>query len=305
MELTGRRVLVTGGAGFVGSHLVDSLVEENEVVVVDDLRSGERERVASEADLRVGDLLDPGFLDSLPWNEFDAVFHLAADPDVRSSVDEPEADLRVNAVATRRVLEACCEGGVGVFAFTSSSTVYGEAPTPTPETYGPMAPESPYGASKLASEGFCTAYAATEGIDVRVFRLANVVGEGCHGVIPDFVRKLQQDPSVLEILGDGRQEKSYVHVDDCVDGMLAAVEDGDRVFYNIGNLDTVSVTRIAEIVSEEIGLDPEFTYTGGRRGWKGDVPRMRLDVSRLRELGWSPGLDGEETVRQTVRGSTL
>ncbi|MFW5929062.1 MAG: NAD-dependent epimerase/dehydratase family protein [Halobacteriota archaeon] len=301
MELSGRRVLVTGGAGFVGARLVERLAEDCDVVVVDDLRNGDAGGLPSDVDLRVGDVLDDGFRRSLDWEDVDVVFHLAADPDVRSSVERPGADLRVNALATQAVLEDATEADVDGFVFTSSSTVYGGAPTPTSESHGPLAPESPYGASKLASEGLCTAYSATSDVDVRVMRLANVVGERGHGVVPDFVDKLERDPSRLEVLGDGRQEKSYVHVDDCVSGILTAVESGCRTFYNVGSRDSISVSRIASLVCREMDVDPEVEYAGGRRGWPGDVPRMRLDVGRLLELGWRPSVDSEGAVVRAVR----
>jgi len=303
MKLEDRNVIVTGGAGFVGSRLVESLAPKNEVHVIDDLRKGQEEYLPNDTTLHTGNVLDADFVRSVLKDEAegaDVVFHLAADPDVRTSVKNPGADLRQNAVATSVVLEAACEAGVGSFVFTSSSTVYGEAPIPTPETYGPPAPESPYGASKLGSEGLCAAYAASHGMDVRVFRLANIVGERGHGVVPDFVRKLRDDPSTLEILGDGRQRKSYLHIEDCVGGILRGVEEGDEVFYNVGSEDTVSVTRIAEVVSDVMGVEPEFEYTGGRRGWKGDVPRMRLDIERLRGAGWEPSLNSEGAVRRTA-----
>ena len=302
MELSDRTVVVTGGAGFIGGRLAEKLVGDNDVRVVDDLSAGKREHVPDGASLRVADVLDYDAVRKA-FDGADAVFHLAANPDVRSGAEDTRVHMEQNAEATNIVLDAARDAGVETFAFASSSTVYGEAPTPTPETYGPLEPISLYGASKLACEGLCTAYEGTFGVDAYIYRFANVVGGDGHGVVPDFVRKLREDPSRLEILGDGRQRKSYTHVTDCVEAMVHVVEDEacDETFYNIGTHDTVSVTRIAEVVSEVMGVDPSFEYTGGERGWKGDVPRMRLDIERLCATGWEPGLDSEESVRRAAR----
>ena len=302
MELSDRTVVITGGAGFIGGRLAEKLVGDNDVRVVDDLSAGKREHVPDGASLRVADVLDYDAVRKA-FDGADAVFHLAANPDVRSGAEDTRVHMEQNTEATNIVLDAARDAGVETFAFASSSTVYGEASTPTPETYGPLEPISLYGASKLACEGLCTAYEGTFGVDAYVYRFANVVGGRGHGVVPDFVRKLLEDPSRLEILGDGRQRKSYTHVTDCVEAMVHVVEDEacDETFYNIGTHDTVSVMRIAEVVSEVMGVDPSFEYTGGERGWKGDVPRMRLDIERLCATGWEPGLDSEESVRRAAR----
>jgi UDP-glucose 4-epimerase len=302
MELSDRTVAVTGGVGFIGSRLAEALVDDNEVRVLDDLSAGERGRVPDGASLRVADVLDHDAACDA-FEGADAVFHLAANPDVRSGADDTRVHMEQNAEATNVVLDAARDAGVDAFAFASSSTVYGEAPTPTPETHGPLEPISLYGASKLAGEGLCTAYEGTFGLETYVYRFANVVGGRGHGVVPDFARKLREDPTRLEILGDGRQRKSYTHVTDCVDAMAHIVKSDacDETFYNIGTHDTVSVTRIAEVVSDVMDADPEFVYTGGERGWKGDVPRMRLDVERLCATGWEPTLDSEESVRRAAR----
>ena len=302
MELKGKTVVVTGGAGFIGSRLTGRLAPDNDVRVLDDLSAGKREYVPDGATLRVADVLDEDAArDTLEGA--DVVFHLAANPDVRSGAENTRVHTEQNTVATNVLLDAAHDAGVETFAFASTSTVYGEAPRPTPETHGPLEPISLYGASKLACEGLCTAYQGTFGLDAYVYRFANVVGGGGHGVVPDFVDKLREDPTTLEILGDGRQRKSYTHVSDCVEAMLHVVENDacDETFYNIGTHDTVSVTRIAEVVSEVMDLSPTFEYTGGERGWKGDVPRMRLDIEKLVSTGWEPAMDSEESVRRTAK----
>ena len=193
--------------------------------------------------------------------------------------------------------------GVDALAFTSSSTVYGEAPRPTPEDFAPLEPISPYGAGKLAEEGLLSTYAHSHGIQSWVFRFANIVGPGLRGaVIPDFIEKLRADPETLVILGDGRQEKSYMHVEDCVDAICHVVEhaEGPLTTCNLGTRTTTSVDRIADIVSDVLGVDPDYEYTGGDRGWTGDVPRMRLSVEKLAGLGWEPAQFSDDAVRQAA-----
>jgi len=188
--------------------------------------------------------------------------------------------------------------------FTSSSTVYGEAPMPTPEDYAPLEPISIYGSSKLADEGLISTYAHSYGFTAYVFRFANIVGPHQRGnVIPDFIEKLLANPEELEILGDGRQEKSYMYVEECVDAICHVVEHGDKDLntYNLGTRTTTSVTAIADIISEEMDLDPEYSYTGGDRGWTGDVPKMRLSIEKLASLGWEPSLSSHEAVRRSAR----
>jgi len=237
------------------------------------------------------------------------VFHLAANPEVQANKADPEEHFRQNIEATYSLLEAVAErGGVELLVFASTSTVYGEATVlPTPEGYGPTKPISMYGASKLACEALISAYAPMHGFKAVIYRLANVVGpRSNHGVIWDFVGKLRGSPEELEVLGDGTQSKSYLYIDDCVDGFLKGVESVEQVaVFNIGSMDRASVLRIAEIVKEEAG-QPEamIRLTGGvdgGRGWKGDVKLMQLDTASLRRLGWAPKYNSEEAVRLTAR----
>ena len=309
------KVLVTGGAGFIGSHLVDFLIDGGgEVCVIDDLSAGSLDNLRRwESDPRLsfvkGDLLDPETVIGA-LGGCDVVHHLAANPEVRASRASPEDHFRQNVEATYRLLEAVRRvGGVELFVFASSSTVYGEADmVPTPEDYGPLKPISHYGASKLAAEALVSAYASMYGFRAVIFRLANIIGpRSKHGVVYDFVEKLRADPGKLEVLGDGSQSKSYLYVDDCVRGMVMGAEEArDRVeVFNLGSDDRVSVMEIAGIVIEEMGVEGcEVRLTGGvdgGRGWAGDVKVMQLDSSRLRSLGWRPALSGLEAVRETAR----
>ncbi|MFC7068934.1 NAD-dependent epimerase/dehydratase family protein [Halobaculum lipolyticum] len=304
MDLTDATVLVTGGGGLIGSHLAGHLQSEYgaDVRVADDFSKGDPERVPDGVDVIRADLTDAVDAAGAVTDDLDVVFHLAAYTD--TNFDDDRRLFEENAEMTYNVLEAMDDAGVTNLAFTSSSTVYGEAPRPTPEDYAPLEPISIYGSSKLADEALISTYAKSYGFTAWVYRFANIVGPYQRGnVIPDFIKKLQADPDELEILGDGRQEKSYLHVDDCVDAMCHVVEHGERDLntYNLGSRTTTSVNRIADIVADEMDLHPDYSYTGGDRGWTGDVPKMRLSVEKLSALGWEPPASSDDAVRAATR----
>ena len=308
------KIIVTGGAGFIGSHLVDKLIAGgNEVTVIDNLSSGKMEFIEHHDQ-------DPNFklikLDMLELETLkiaikgaDMVYHLAANPDVRLGEQNTRVHLEQNIIVTYNLLEAMRMNKLQNIAFTSTSTVYGEASIiPTPENYGPLIPISLYGASKLACEALITSYCHTFDMRSWIFRFANIVGErGTHGIIIDFINKLKASPLALEILGDGQQRKSYIHVSDCIDGILFAVNNSDEManIFNIGSNDTINSTQIGELIVKEMGLhDVKFTYTGGTRGWKGDVPKMLLSIDKLQKLGWNPSHNSKSSVIAATR-STL
>ena len=301
MNLTGKRIVVTGGAGFVGSHLCERLAPDNDILVVDDLSNGERSWLPDGVELVEGDLTDPDVAAAAITGDVDVVFHFAADKN--AAADDVEQFRRNNRL-TETVVTRMDEVGVSNVAFTSSSVVYGEAPRPTPEDYAPLEPISIYGASKLGEESLLSVYAHSHGFTVWNYRFANIVGPRLQpgSVIPDFIGKLREDPETLTILGDGRQEKSYMHVEDCVDAMCHVAEHADAAVntYNLGTRTTTSVTTIADIVSDEMGLDPAYEFTGGDRGWVGDVPRMRLSVEKLSALGWEPDGSSDDAVRRAT-----
>jgi len=310
------KILITGGAGFIGSHLVDRLMlHGHEVRVLDDLSAGSTENIERWLDNERfefvrGDMRDPDVSEEAVEG-MEAVFHLAANPEVRIGSQSPELLYETNVGVTHNLLEAVKGSDVKYLVFTSSSTIYGEADViPTPEDYAPLEPISVYGGAKLAAEALISGYAHTFGFRALIFRLANIIGERSnHGVIYDFINKLRKNPEELEILGDGTQRKSYLHVSDTVEGMLHIFEhfrgsDKTVDFYNLGNDDWVTVLEIAEIVSNEMGLSPEFNFTGGvdgGRGWKGDVKFMRLDIKKAKNTGWRPGLSSYGAVSRTVR----
>lgn len=303
MNLSGKRLLVTGGAGLVGSELTAQLVADNEVVVADDLSNGIRESVPAEAEFVEADLTDQEKVADVVTPDLDAVFHLAA-ADKYVNSDEPRRQFEANGEMTYNIVERMDEVGVRSLMFTSSSTVYGEAPRPTPEDFAPLEPISIYGAAKLSEEGLLSTYAHSHDFTVWNFRFANVVGPRFGaGVVPDFVEKLEEDPETLTILGNGFQEKSYMHVEECVEAICYVVENADQSMntYNLGTRTTTSVNAIADIVAEEMGLSPAYEYTGGDRGWTGDVPKMRLSIEKLAALGFEPTLSSDESVRRVAR----
>ncbi len=303
MDLTGARVLITGGAGLVGSHLAADLVDDAaHVRVVDDLSKGERDRVPDDVEFVRADLTDPDDVAEAVTADLDVVFHLAAYTD--TNFDDDRTLFEENTAMTYNVAERMRAVGVTNLAFTSSSAVYGEAPRPTPEDYAPLEPISIYGSAKLADEALLSTFGHSYGFTVWTVRFANIVGPYQRGnVVPDFIEKLLADPTELTVLGDGRQEKSYMHVTDCVDALRHVVEhaDGDVNTYNLGTRTTTSVTTIADVVSEELGVAPAYEYTGGDRGWTGDVPKMRLSIEKLAALGWEPTLSSHESVRRGAR----
>ncbi|AFK22126.1 NAD-dependent epimerase/dehydratase family protein [Pyrococcus sp. ST04] len=307
-------ILVTGGAGFIGSHLVDALVEKGyKVRVLDDLSAGSLDNLKNSID-RIefikGDMRNFETVKEAVEG-VEVVFHLAANPEVRISSQSPELLYETNVLITYNLLQAIKDSSVDYLIFTSSSTVYGDAKKiPTPEDYAPLEPISVYGGAKLAAEALISGYAHIFGFRALIFRLANIIGKRSnHGVIYDFINKLRRNPEELEILGDGTQRKSYLHVSDTVEGILHIFEHfkGEgKIYdvYNLGSEDWITVREIAEIVSEEMGLNPRFKFTGGvdgGRGWKGDVKLMLLDISKAKSTGWRPRMNSYEAVRKTVR----
>ncbi|RZN34779.1 MAG: NAD-dependent epimerase/dehydratase family protein [Methanophagales archaeon ANME-1-THS] len=302
------KIVVTGGAGFIGSHLVDRLLaEKHEIVVLDNLSSGDERFIAPHLGKPVFqfhhiDLLNDEI--TRYFEDVEEVWHLAANPEVRLGAVDTRIHLEQNLIVTYKVLEAMRKKGVPRIIFTSSSTVYGEAEQlPTPEEY-PTIPISLYGASKLAAEALIASYCHTFEMRAWIYRFANVIGKrSTHGVIYDFIHKLRSNPRELEILGDGTQSKSYIYVDDCIDAMFAGLKADDKRVYilNIGTRDMIPVHRIAAIVCEEMHISSTFKFTGGKRGWKGDVPIMLLDASKLNKLGWNQRYTSDEAVRKATR----
>ena len=305
------RALVTGGAGFIGSHLVDELVDAGySVKIIDNLSSGDLALVnhqiaAGNAEFIEGDITS---IDDVlqATKEVDVVFHMAANPDIRLGTQVTDTDLKQGTIATYNILEAMRINNVNKIVFASSSVVYGEdAPMPTPESFGPCLPISLYGASKVGSEGLITSWVGTFNFQAWIFRFANIIGNrGTHGVIFDFIHKLKRDNTRLEVLGNGLQEKSYMEVKDCVRGMMHIFNTSTSPInlFNLGSHDTCSVRRIAEIVVEETGCrDATIEYTGGDRGWAGDIPRAMLSIEKMLSTGYDVKYNSEAAVRHTTK----
>ena len=308
-----RRVCVVGGAGFIGGHFVDRLLASEateQLTVYDNFSSGREWHLAvhrTDARLKVvkGDVRDLEHLVAT-IDGHDTVIHLASNPDIARAITDPAVDFDQGTLLTHHVAEAARRGGVEKVLYASGSGVYGDlGHREATEDHGPLIPVSTYGASKLAGEALLASYAAMFGITARAFRFGNVVGpRQTHGVGLDFIRRLLDDPRRLHILGDGQQSKSYIHIDDVVEAVLRAASLPEAAFavFNVATGDYITVTEIAELAVDVVGLPArgtQFEYTGGDRGWKGDVPVVRLNTDRIRALGWK----NQRTARQALRVS--
>jgi UDP-glucose 4-epimerase len=301
-----QRILVTGGAGFIGSNLVDRLLADGRrVTVYDNFATGQREFLAGafrhpNFQLVEADVLDlPALKRAMAGHDF--VFHLAANADVRFGTHHPHRDLEQNTIATYHVLEAMRAHGVRRIAFSSTGSIYGEPEVfPTPETCPFPVQTSLYGASKLAGEGLIAAYCHGFGLQGFIFRFVSILGERyTHGHVFDFCAKLLDNPHQIEVLGNGRQRKSYLYIQDCLEAMLLVIERGREAVnvYNLGTQECCMVDDSLGWICAHLGLNPRRRYTGGERGWIGDSPLILLDTSKVRSLGWQP--------RRTIREGIL
>ncbi|MCL5790096.1 MAG: NAD-dependent epimerase/dehydratase family protein [Candidatus Thermoplasmatota archaeon] len=305
--MKGKRILITGAAGFIGSNLVESLIKENFVTGVDNLSSGRMENIGEFLTSKNFSFkrLDVKDLEGLKreMEGVDVVFHLSANADVRRGYEDSAVDFRENVQATYSVLEAMRSRDVKEMIFSSTSAVYGNAEIiPTPELYGPLKPISHYGASKLSAEAFIFSFSSNYGFTSSIFRFANVVGKkGTHGAISDFIKKLGRDRTTLEVLGDGTQKKSYIYVDDCVRGIieLHGKEDG---LFNLGTRGRTTVAEIAEMTVQRYAPGAKIKYVGGPggAGWVGDIKYAGLDITKALRNGWKYEIDSNEAVRKAI-----
>jgi UDP-glucose 4-epimerase len=306
-----RKMFITGGAGFIGSNLAERLVHDDYIVTVfDNLLSGKEEfltglKACKRFRFIKADLLDLKKLKKEIAGQ-DTVWHMAANSDIAQGTKYTDIDLKLGTIATYNVLESMRSNGIKEIVFASSSAVYSIPKVmPTPENYGPLFPISLYGASKLASEGLISAFCHNYHMKSWIFRFANIVGDnGTHGVVFDFIHKLRKNQRELEILGNGKQAKPYLYVKECVDGMIYGFNNSKEKinYFNLACEGATSVERIASIIVEEMDLrEIIFKFTGGERGWVGDVPQVRLDSSKMTKLGWKPKLMSDEAVRKGVK----
>ncbi|MDA1091314.1 MAG: NAD-dependent epimerase/dehydratase family protein [Proteobacteria bacterium] len=295
------RFIIVGGAGFIGSHFTDRLLADRQteaVTLYDNFSSGRDWHFEHHLNDRRLTVIraDAGDVEKLSaaMDGLDVVIHLAANPDIARAVTEPAIDFDEGTVLSHTVLEAMRRSGCGRILYASGSGIYGDlGDTDVCEDHGPLRPISTYGASKLASEALISAYCHMFGLDGCIFRFGNVIGpRQTHGVGYDFIRKLRRDPSRLEILGDGNQSKPYIHVDDVVSAVLFANANSKDALgiYNVAPNDAISVRDIADLVVEQLGLGKDsvdYVFSGGERGWSGDVPVVRLNCDRINKLGWT------------------
>jgi UDP-glucose 4-epimerase len=304
------RFFVTGSAGFIGSNLVDRLLQRGDTVVgYDNFSTGRREFLfsaskASKFSQVEGDVLDEASL-TRAMKDCDFVFHMAANADVRFGLEHPRKDLEQNTLATFRVLEAMRQNGIRHIAFASTGSIYGEPEVfPTPEGAPFPVQTSLYGASKLAAEGLIEAYCEGFGFQGWIFRFVSVLGERySHGHVYDFYKSLRNNPHLLYILGDGHQKKSYMYVQDCIDVLFMAIEKSrEKVnIFNLGTDEYCEVNDSVRWITDHLGVSPKLTYGGGKRGWIGDSPFIFLDCRKIRRLGWAPELAIREGVIRTLR----
>ena len=304
-------ILVTGGAGFIGSHLDDALIARgHQLTIVDNLVLGRKENIEhliGNPNFRFieADLLDmPKMREIFTEGKFDMVFHLAANSDIQKGGKDPMVDYNLTFNTTFNVLQLLKEFEIKKFFFASTSAIYGESYDVLNEDYGPLKPVSNYGAGKLASEAFISAFSSTYGIQTWITRFPNVVGERfTHGVIYDFIKKLRNNPEELEVLGNGEKCKTYVYLKDLVEAILYVIDHASEKYnvYMIGSDSRTKVKEIAAMVIEEMELNAKIRYTGGDRGWVGDVPEFRYDLTKINKLGWTAPHNSNESVRIAIQ----
>lgn len=305
------KILITGGAGFIGSHLCDSLLaKEHNITVVDNLILGKKENIShlskrNDFKFIQEDLLNLELLKIIfQIGQFDMVYHLAANSDIQKGGGNPEVDYNLTFNTTFNVLQCMREFKVNKLFFASTSAIYGETLENLTEDFGPLLPVSNYGASKLASEAFISAFSSSYGIQTWITRFPNVVGERfTHGVIYDFIGRLRANSKVLTVLGNGQQNKPYIYVKDLIEGIIFVCENTTERYnvYNLGSESRTKVFEIAQMVIEEMHLDAKIEYTGGDRGWVGDVPEFRYDLSKIHSLGWIAKHNSNDSVRLAIQ----
>ena len=303
-----KKILITGAAGFIGSHLCEKLLSDYKVVGIDNLSLGRKENIQHLRSNRnftfhQCEILDPKEFENIfRIHSFDIIFHLAANSDISNG--NPKIDFQNTLSTTLVVLEKCRIRDIKEFIFASSSAIYGETKELITENFGPLNPISHYGAAKLSSEAFISAYSKMYDIKSWICRFPNVCGDHVtHGVILDFINKIKNNPDTLEVLGDGNQIKPYIYIKELIEAIIFIWQNTNEKFnvYNIGVDSQTKVSEIAEMVVKEVGKGTKIKYTGGDRGWKGDVPQFRFSTDKIRSLGWSAKLTSNEAVQKAIK----
>lgn len=306
-----KTILVTGGAGFIGSHLTDKLLsEKNKVIVIDNLSLGKKSNIKQAFNHQNFTFFEKDILDYQEIKKifesfkFDTVFHLAANSDIARSFENPIIDLDMTFLTTFNILKAMKENNVKKIVFSSTSAIYGQTGgKQVREDYGPLFPASHYGAAKLASEAFIASFCENYNIQAWITRFPNICGERTtHGILHDFIKKLKNNPNELEVLGDGKQSKPYLYVKDLIEAIFFVYNNSnDKInFYNLGVEDTTSVSEIAQMVINAMKLKAKIKYTGGDRGWIGDVPKFSYNLDKIHQLGWQSPKTSNQAVQTAI-----
>ena len=301
-----KRALVTGCAGFIGSNLVESLLDKNYIITgVDNFRKGKKKFITKNLVkknfkfIKI-DLLNKNDLGRLFKQKFDIVFHFAANADVRKGHLNPLNDLKYNTIMTSKLLEECRKSKIKRFVFCSTGSIYGETRViPTPENVNFPIQTSMYGASKLACEGLIQAYSEAYGLKSYIYRFVSILGPNySHGHVIDFYKKLYKNKNILKVLGDGNQRKSYLHVNDCINAILLTIKKSKNKIniFNLGTNETITVKESVKLICKNLNLDPEINFLGGKRGWVGDVPHIHLKINKIKKMGWKP----KYTIKQSI-----
>ena len=306
MKSNSKKVLVTGCAGFIGSNLVKSLINKNYIVTgVDNFRTGQKKFIKNFLNnknfkFKKIDLLSKKDLKRLFKEKFDIIFHFAANADVRKGYLNPLNDLKYNTIMTSKLLEECRKNKINKFVFCSTGSIYGETRVvPTPENVNFPIQTSMYGASKLACEGLIQAYSEAYGLKSYIYRFVSILGPNySHGHVIDFYNKLNKNKNILQVLGDGNQRKSYLHVNDCINAILLTVKKEKKKIniFNLGTNETITVKDSIKIICKNLNANPEINFSGGKRGWIGDVPHIHLKINKIKKIGWKP----KYTIKQSI-----
>ncbi len=304
------KALVTGCAGFIGSNLLKSLINKNYIVTgVDNFRTGQKKFIKKflnkkNFNFKKIDLLNKKDLNKLFKQKFDVIFHFAANADVRKGHLNPLNDLKYNTIMTSKLLEECRKNKIKKFVFCSTGSIYGETRVvPTPENVNFPIQTSMYGASKLACEGLIQAYSEAYSLKSYIYRFVSILGPNySHGHVIDFYKKLNKNKNLLQVLGDGNQRKSYLHVNDCINAILLTLgkEKKKINIFNLGTNETITVKESIKIICNNLNIDPEIDFSGGKRGWIGDVPHIHLKINKIKKMGWKPKYTIKQSILETL-----